>query len=155
MKICGDCLERKPLSDFVHYKSGVHAGRPKSHCKPCGYARTQEWRKANPDKVAAQTGRRQARSQVDGRSRRQRYGVALNEWAEMSADGCRICGTREGLVCDHDHDCCPGKRSCGRCVRGALCGPCNRAIGLMQDDPDRLIAAAAYLLQRVNVLEGI
>lgn len=49
------------------------------------------------------------------------------------------------LVVDHDHSCCPGPKSCGRCVRGLLCRTCNSAAGLLQDDA--LVAArmAAYL----------
>lgn len=43
---------------------------------------------------------------------------------------------------DHDHSCCPGAQayiiSCGRCVRGIACLPCNRLIGGAQDDPGRL-----------------
>lgn len=46
---------------------------------------------------------------------------------------------------DHDHACCPGKRSCGRCVRGLLCHACNTALGNFQDDPERLTAALAYV----------
>jgi hypothetical protein len=41
------------------------------------------------------------------------------------------------LVVDHCHR--SGER------RGLLCGPCNTAIGLLADDPDRAAAAAAYL----------
>jgi hypothetical protein len=26
---------------------------------------------------------------------------------------------------DHDHECCPGRRSCGHCVRGVVCATCN------------------------------
>lgn len=66
---------------------------------------------------------------------------------------CAICGTdnpkRGNRVAtwtvDHDHSCCPGKTSCGKCVRGLLCSPCNRGMGILGDDPVILEAAAAYL----------
>lgn len=29
------------------------------------------------------------------------------------------------LDVDHDHDCCPGTYSCGKCIRGLLCRSCN------------------------------
>lgn len=53
---------------------------------------------------------------------------------------------------DHDHSCCPGKRSCGKCNRGLLCHACNTALGNFHDDPDLLERAAIYLreTQRVN-----
>ena len=61
---------------------------------------------------------------------------------------CEICGhadseNRQGrglLHLDHDHT--TGK------IRGMLCSNCNRAVGLMDDDPIHLIKAAAYLLRK-------
>lgn len=33
---------------------------------------------------------------------------------------------------DHDHSCCPGRTSCGACVRGILCAGCNTMMGRVQ-----------------------
>jgi hypothetical protein len=46
---------------------------------------------------------------------------------------------------DHDHSCCPGKKSCGKCIRGLLCHACNTALGNFADDPNRMLAAVAYV----------
>lgn len=45
---------------------------------------------------------------------------------------CAVCGEVTGLCVDHDHRCCSGPRSCGACVRGYLCGPCNKAEGFLR-----------------------
>ena len=37
------------------------------------------------------------------------------------------------LSVDHDHSCCPDKKTCGNCVRGLLCGPCNTFLGRVDD----------------------
>ena len=59
---------------------------------------------------------------------------------------CGLCGTTEGrLDIDHDHTCCPNGRTCGKCVRGFLCRPCNVGLGMFGDDPERLRQAAEYI----------
>lgn len=81
---------------------------------------------------------------------RHRYNLELAEYqdlVELQGGRCAVCGTVPStpLCVDHDHSCCPGYVSCGECVRGLLCGWCNRALGLLKDDPDAAQAASDYL----------
>ena len=46
---------------------------------------------------------------------------------------------------DHSHECCPQDLMCERCIRGALCGACNKALGLFKDNIERLSSAIEYL----------
>jgi len=41
----------------------------------------------------------------------------------------RKSGTARDAQVDHDHACCPGAVSCGRCVRGFICAGCNQDAG--------------------------
>lgn len=54
------------------------------------------------------------------------------------------CG-RKATQVDHDHKCCKGAYSCGKCVRGLLCGPCNTTLGRMRDRPELFRNMAQYL----------
>lgn len=81
---------------------------------------------------------------------RRNYGVSAARWDELvlAQEGrCAICEREVGgdLHVDHDHACCPGKSSCGACVRALLCGNCNHGLGKLKDDPALLRAAAAYI----------
>lgn len=105
---------------------------------------------------------RRAASPDPLRSRRDslaRYGLTFEQFdAMLAAQGgrCKICGsTKPGQVnagprgwhVDHDHACCnTRKRSCGRCIRGIICSRCNRAIGLLDEDPVVIRAVLDYLL---------
>jgi hypothetical protein len=75
---------------------------------------------------------------------RYRYGrVAASLWQLLfDAQGglCAICGRQGGkksLNLDHHHDTMQ--------VRGLLCGSCNRALGLLGDDIERMRSAIRYL----------
>jgi Recombination endonuclease VII. len=85
------------------------------------------------------------------------YGITLAQWEvmfEAQGGGCAICGrlSKGGkpLFVDHDHACCAGQRTCGRCVRALLCGDCNLGIGYFTDSIDRLEEAVAYLARHAR-----
>lgn len=76
-----------------------------------------------------------------------RYGITDEQYQQAVERGCDICGrTDKKLHVDHDHSCCPTpQKSCGSCVRGFLCGNCNRALGMFGDDIVVLRKAIQYL----------
>lgn len=63
---------------------------------------------------------------------------------------CAICkgppNSRGNFDTDHDHSCCPGKISCGFCIRGFLCSFCNTGIGRIYESIETLEAAKGYLV---------
>lgn len=96
-----------------------------------------------------------ARATVAAHARRveQTYNISIDlYWAMYDAQGrtCAICqratGATRRLAVDHDHACCPTTPTCGRCVRGLLCKPCNRMLGHLRDDPKAFSRAAIYLI---------
>jgi len=70
------------------------------------------------------------------------YGITVERLEELLARGCYAPGCEvtgsgwAGLHIDHDHACCSGERSCGNCVRGALCGRHNTYLGHLERDPE-------------------
>lgn len=84
-----------------------------------------------------------------------KYGLPPDQYWKMFHDQggvCAVCGEPPGgdgrfkrLSVDHDHACCPGAESCGKCVRGLLCRPCNFGLGGFRDRVELLHAAEAYL----------
>ena len=82
--------------------------------------------------------------------------LAYQDLFDAQQGACAICGVpglpmatmaqrNNVLVVDHDHGCCEGNRSCGRCIRGLLCTRCNVGLGAFRDDPAFLHAARSYL----------
>ena len=87
-----------------------------------------------------------------------RYGLTGEQFAQLLASqggGCAVCGGTTDLCVDHDHTCCPGRNTCGKCVRGLLCSFCNRSIGMMADSSERLRSAADYLDARIGQMDWV
>jgi hypothetical protein len=125
-KFCARCETDQPVENF-----GVRSdGHWHTHCSTCRPEATAERRVVK------------------------RYNISAERWHEMREGGCAVCGSRDRLCVDHDHACCPGGTSCGACVRGVLCSPCNAAEGMLESDPDRALALATYILTNRDVLRG-
>lgn len=167
LRRCSICGQGKPTDEFRKLKNGRS-----SHCKPCAAAYLRDWRLKNKERLREQ---RRARTLTEDREKvrqlqresyarnpeayrdsrlRSQFGITLAQYRDMEAaqdSKCAICGekckTGRSLAVDHNH-------STGE-VRGLLCANCNRAIGLLQEDPDRLAAAAMYLLRFQDVLKEI
>jgi hypothetical protein len=135
--------------------SGVGTGgrnAEKTHC-PKNHEYTEEntsWQKAPTTKGYRRVCRTCAK--MNGALQNlKRYSMTpekLQEMMEAQRNKCLICPrTFAEFVphIDHDHTCCPGGSSCGKCIRGLLCVDCNRGLGSFRDDPDLLRAAAVYL----------
>lgn len=82
------------------------------------------------------------------------YGIRFCQYQallERQSGGCAICGRQDPIGhgrrfhVDHDHQCCSGKKSCGKCIRGLLCSNCNTLLGLVSDHPGTLERAAEYI----------
>lgn len=78
------------------------------------------------------------------------YNLDLEEYEEMLEiqNGlCALCQrpSKNKLQIDHDHNCCSGKRCCGKCIRGLLCSNCNIALANLKDNPITTWTAFLYL----------
>ena len=80
------------------------------------------------------------------RARLKAYGINRGQYIAMMKDqdnACGICGnTLVKPYIDHCHK--SGK------VRGLLCGKCNWALGMFNDDIDLLASATSYLLNSIS-----
>ena len=131
-KRCSQCLESKAVSEF-HANRSAATGLDYS-CKSCRSA------------LYDGGGKSRARSLL------RKYGLTMSQYDALLVEqggACAICqecpSDERSLSVDHDHSCCPGAATCGECVRGLLCAPCNSGIGYLGDSAERLARATNYL----------
>lgn len=99
--------------------------------------------------------RKRAWAKVNDTARR--HGLTPSQMADLlkkQNNRCAACGDEllggRFTHIDHDHGCCSGRLSCGRCVRGLLCHWCNNALGCVHDNPERLRRLIEYLIGHVS-----
>lgn len=101
------------------------------------HANREHRRQQARERYAQSPEQQRARSRDYHYARRGRkYGLTAEEYLELVAKPCAVCGREGDTVVDHDHQ--TGK------VRGPLCRQCNCALGLCGDDPEQLRQLAAY-----------
>jgi hypothetical protein len=129
---CRTCHEVKTFAEGFHLQGAGH----QRVCKAC---QQQDYR-ADPSEMRV----RSYRSHV-----KRTFGLSPEDLHAMiiaQSGRCAACNDPMLVVhIDHDHGCCPGKDSCGRCIRGLLCNSCNCGLGFLRDDVQRLQMAIDYL----------
>lgn len=135
-KLCAECNKiAKPMTRGL--------------CHTCSTRRAY-W--ANPAKARTRAYQRAYHLQA-------KYGLTVDDYDAMllsQGSRCAICGVadpgvgRKRFCVDHNHACCPGANSCGKCVRKLLCTLCNSGLALFRDNPAYLRSAATYLEEDFN-----
>lgn len=138
MKTCTVCGETKETSEFYTYRykyKGSITLRLTARCKKCARKAATGRRKKNPEDVR--------------RAYLKMYYNTTPEWydsqLERQGGKCALCprdvpgGKSQKWFCiDHDHSCCPGQVTCGKCTRGLLCAPCNTRLGWLENHEEKL-----------------
>lgn len=124
-KQCRICEQIKPYSEYAGKNKGAKARE--SYCLDCKKFMGSE-------RVLS------------------KYGLTVDLYIQMfnkQGGVCKICKKQESkgkrLAVDHDHSCCEGAYSCGKCIRGLICFKCNTALGMVDDNADILNSMIEYL----------
>lgn len=117
----------------------------------------KDYREVNREKLKAYDRERNQSSErklaMKASKLKHSYGLTLEQYYgmwEAQNNKCAICKKdliegKLGAHVDHDHTCCSGKTSCGKCIRGILCFDCNNGIERFKDNPALCREAALYL----------
>jgi hypothetical protein len=136
MKTCSKCKESKELDNFA--QDLRRSDGKNIQCKSCINSRNKVYRTKDPLRF------KHYKRKTDLRIK---YGITeLDFETKLKSQNyvCAICGSsktgakhKKNLSIDHSHK--SGK------IRGLLCDPCNRGLGLLKEDKNLLKKAIGYL----------
>jgi len=140
LKKCTKCSMVKGLASFCI--NNKYRDLLETQCRQCRNERNKQY------KPQSETARR-SYLWTTYRTTLERYNEMLEEQNGM----CKFpnCGETNSygkpLFVDHNHNCCPGAKSCGKCVRWLLCGWHNSMLGFSRDKVIDLLDGVWYLDQ--------
>lgn len=122
---------------------------------------SKQWRFDNPERTKEIRAKSEEKNKVKRKERRSelysttkrwsdqiknKYGLSVDQYFSILAEQkgvCKICHvlTTEKLAVDHCHN--------TNRIRGLLCGPCNRGLGMFRDDRYSLQNALDYLTEHM------
>lgn len=144
LKPCSECHKNLPWEEFS-FRISNNLRYLRSKCKSCSTNAWSEWVKLHPEyKDKKLESDRRGHSEFKKYHRR---GITKNQYLcmlEAQENLCAICRqpSKDGqeLAIDHNH--------LTEQVRGLLCKPCNRALGLFGDNINTIENALNYLKER-------
>jgi hypothetical protein len=125
LRRCSKCCKRKFIEEMYSAQ----------RCKQCKVESIRAWRRRNKER------------RID-HNLWAKYHLRPDDLSRMiRAQGrrCLLCSTHIALrrmAIDHDHQCCPGRTSCGKCVRGLLCRRCTVLVGYLESTGTVLLKKA-------------
>lgn len=158
LRTCYKCKQGYPRTSEYFYQDRSNSAGLGYICKSCERKKTKAYLAANPGRSRGQ--QRDWHARHPGKHREyalwHQHGLTTEEFSLLLArqnNMCLICDrplvpygeAADAPYIDHDHNCCPERRSCVKCRRGILCTSCNHGIGRFFDNPKLLRLAAAYL----------
>lgn len=159
LKQCKDCaaegIGEKPITEFHKNKLGRFG--VSNICKIHATQRSAVWSRDNPDKRKQITAKWKKDNPDGVRNNYLKYRFSITsaiyeQMLEAQNGGCAVCHkpppSGGALDVDHDHNCCSGSKTCGKCIRGLLCRDCNTVLGKVNDSVTHLSKMIEYIGSR-------
>lgn len=141
---CLKCKKTKGVDQFGFARAGKFQCR--SHCKDCTNKEGKKYWRKNAKRFIERGKSYRAQPRIKKQIReahlRRTYKISSEDFRatlDKQGGGCGLCNSKipggvGAFHVDHDHRCCPGRKSCGKCVRGVLCSRCNHLLGVFENN---------------------
>jgi hypothetical protein len=150
---CKDCSHEYYKNRYKRKKKIMHKTQTHKQCRFCeNILPINQFHKKDKRNNKTETYCKECRSYLGHERVLHRYKMTIDQYITMLKEQnyqCKICEGTENkrLSVDHDHNCCPGQTTCGKCTRGLLCSYCNKTLGLAKDNEQILQKMIDYLKQ--------